>query len=66
MNYTRIPAQERTIWISRTCAEVKNLRKLQFRGNRSGSSHVTRMPEQTWCQKMQEGLEEDSLRQTEG
>ena len=32
--------------------EVKNLRKMQYQGNRSGSYHATRMSEQTWCQKM--------------
>ena len=29
MSYRRIPPQEHTIWISRSCAEVKSLRKLQ-------------------------------------
>ena len=41
-----------SIWINRRCAEVKNLRKLQYQGNRSGSYHATRISEQTWCQKM--------------
>ena len=39
------------IWISRRCAEGKNLRKLQYEGNRSGSYRATQMSEQTWCQK---------------
>ena len=30
----------------------EELRKLQYRGNRSGSYRATQMSEQTWCQKM--------------
>ena len=56
--------QERTIWISRRCAEVKNWRKLQYQGKRSGSYRAIQMSEQTSCQNKL--LEEDSLRQAEG
>ena len=32
--------------------EVKNLRKLRYRGKHSGNYRATQMLEQTWCQKM--------------
>ena len=31
--------------------EAKSLRKLQYRGNRSGNYLATRMSEQIWCQR---------------
>ena len=48
---TELP-QEHTIWISKRCAEVKNLKKLQYQGNRSGSYRAVQMSEQTWFPTM--------------
>ena len=46
-----IPPQKRTTWTNKRYMEVKNLRKLQYRGNHSGNYRATQMLEQIWCRK---------------
>ena len=64
-SYRRILLQERTIWISRRCEEVKKLRKLQFQGNFQGAIGQLKCQNKSGARRLQEALEEDSLRQAE-